>query len=287
MTTTLTPMQRLALRVGDRIEHNWHQILLLVSSLAVTAAGVPGVIFGQSASDHDKHSLLPGHWGWPQYLLILGAAGIVTATLRQQTIRPTYSELKQELDAAQAANVTRAWAMEGVLRAVLTRLSKEFHLENSTSRVSLYCHAGTEFALLTRVSANTKWKKRGRSTYPENEGTIATAWEEGAGVLKDLPDDRTDWNAKMVQHGIPAAVAQSLNMQSRSIVAIRMDSVVAGEQVPIGIVVMESTLKRGVKGELIDAVPASDTWTLLVNALGNAHVDFADVATTLARLSPP
>lgn len=105
-----------------------------------------------------------------------------------------------------------------------------------------------------------------RTTYPDDEGLIAMAWEKGPAVVTDLPSDRSHWNSHNIdRYGMSEASVTHLTMQSRSLVGLRLDA--PGPSRPVGLVVLESLTPRGAHGRIADELASSDTYDLLTQIM--------------------
>ncbi len=98
---------------------------------------------------------------------------------------------------------------------------------SSAERVTLYRHdeVASQFRQVSRYSDNPTWEQMGRGVYPDDEGMIGLGWSEGSVCMVRLSEDREKWNREMSEEcGVPREVAENLGMQSRSIVAVRLDN---------------------------------------------------------------
>src|SRR5690606_38697983 len=86
---------------------------------------------------------------------------------------------------------------------------------NSDERVSLYVHRPklNRFELLERHSPNPKWEHATRRYYPDNEGCIALAWENGE-HFESLAEG-TDWVSWCRSRGLTKKKARKIRMRSR------------------------------------------------------------------------
>ncbi len=127
---------------------------------------------------------------------------------------------------------------------------------SSAERVTLYRHdeVASQFRQVSRYSDNPTWEQMGRGVYPDDEGMIGLGWSEGSVCMVRLSEDREKWNREMSEEcGIPREVAENLGMQSRSIVAVRLDN--AGDK--LGILVFESLKPQGIRRDFEQKIPAS------------------------------
>ena len=138
------------------------------------------------------------------------------------------------------------------------------------ARASVYRFKNDEFILVARLSDAPALEKRGRAKYPALGGLIGIAWEEGEGIVLDLPEDRQEWEAACVKdYAMDPKDVAGVAMQSKSLVGKRFDAP-GNPRVRVGLLVMESLSKRGVNGGTLDAILGSDTYPLLEQILVEA-----------------
>lgn len=281
--TAATPKRFLAERLGRFVALNWQRATIGIGTIALAVAGAPE-LFGRT--DGVEYSYFD-RWGWPQFVFLGGFLALLVGGIAHLKIRPTYGDLLAERDQAVSTANDRANALESVLRAIITDLTDALNLSVSSARASVYCFSDNGFVLLSRVSRNPEWKKRGRASYPADQGLISKAWRDSSAVLVDLPANRDDWEAQLADLGFSSEVAERLSMQARSLVAIRVDALMGSEKLPVGVLVLESEGARGVNGATLDRLLKQRTWGILQNAMANARKHFPAVANTLVRNPPP
>ncbi len=90
-----------------------------------------------------------------------------------------------------------------------------------SERISVYRHNGSAFTMSGRYSANPKYKKRSRTIYPDNQGAIGKAWEDGSAValIPDFDNDEDGYFAAHAEWGVDRDTASKLTMRSRIYVA--------------------------------------------------------------------
>ena len=96
-----------------------------------------------------------------------------------------------------------------------------------TERISVYKHDDGMFRLLGRYSKNPVFQKRGRPTYPDDQGCIGAAWRNGEAIVEKLPDPSTDLGeyAGCLHRDwdIPVDVSTGFRMRSRSLAAFALE----------------------------------------------------------------
>jgi|SRR5690625_410389 len=153
-------------------------------------------------------------------------------------LRPRYSELVRKNNDQQSELQSTRTALQAALDSLLRNMLEDSKLANSTCRVSAYAVTDDRFVLLSRYSMNTKHEKRGRSTYPLNQGVIGLAWERGSDLTHFNVETRSEWEVELVNSGrFNADEAKKLTMFARAILAVRID---AGDGTKVGVLVFES-----------------------------------------------
>lgn len=280
-----TPAPKWLLACFSFLSYNWGTVAFTLGSILLGAAGAPEVISGSTENTPSTPSITTLPWTAPQWLFVSGVILTLAGLAKQIFRRPSYGQLIESRDLAQANALERAGAAEGVLRAILAQLAESLELTGPTIRLSVYCHEQSEFVLLSRMSTDQILKRRGRPSYPDDQGVIGLAWKKGTAVLVDLPEQRDLWLRQLGENGIDEATAKSLSMQSRSLIGVRMDATEGGEVLPVGVLVFESTTARGVHSRTVDKLRTDDSWPLLINAMYNARNHFPGVARALVPSS--
>ncbi|EKB60889.1 hypothetical protein [Bergeyella zoohelcum] len=126
----------------------------------------------------------------------------------------------------------------------------------SRERISVYKEYNDRFKLIGRTSDNPRLKKKGRNTYPIDEGFIALAWEDGEYFIDDLPcpDSNFDFYYERINsiNKIPKEVVQAMNMKSRTFFAYRIKG---NDNEPKAVLVFESKNEKGfVKEDIINGL---------------------------------
>jgi hypothetical protein len=133
--------------------------------------------------------------------------------------------------------------IHALFEAVLLSLANKLEVdERGTERVSIYVHRleTNTFVPCGRFSHNPILKAKGRTSFPDDQGCIAKAWEEDWHFCVDFPDpSRTGPYVDYLLHtyGIPRDVGRSLKMKPKLIAAKRISLNGSG----VAIIVFEST----------------------------------------------
>lgn len=190
--------------------------------------------------------------------------------------RRAWFRLGQEREKAIARANSRTRSIQQIFDGMLISLAREMTISLGSARVSLYVQVDQGLVLISRVSDHTDWRERGRSAYPLDQGAIGAAWSKSRSVQVDLPVDRDEWNARMLDFGIPYEVAAGIRMQSLSIAARRIDTLTV-KPVPVAVIVVEGERKRTVNAKLLDELERSQAWGMLCIAVSQSE-ELAEVA---------
>lgn len=135
----------------------------------------------------------------------------------------------------------------GIWRNILSIWAGELNF-SASERISVYKHTGAAFLMLGRYSLSPLFSKRGRATYPANQGCIGEAWRsaEGSCFSNQLPDPGRNLaqyqQAQNQNWNVPPDVTRDLSMKPRVIAAFCvLDATGTQRQ---AIVVFESTRVR-------------------------------------------
>lgn len=195
--------------------------------------------------------------------IVVTAVGLVwqiTAGPRLHNIMTAERESRQRA-------LHRSATLRSILEAGVLALMNELKVDFNEARVSVYRHKDDHFILLSRQSLSPVLKSRGRGRYPDTEGLIGRAWEKGEGVVVDLPENRDAWERMCVaEYDMEPKSVSGIAMQSKSLVGKRFDSDVRPKS-PVGLIVIESTKKRGVNGTTLDELRSSPVYPLLEQVL--------------------
>jgi hypothetical protein len=116
-----------------------------------------------------------------------------------------------------------------------------FDLSNGSGRVSVYKFENDAFKLLGRYSNNPIYSKKGRDSYPSNEGFIALGWANEVFEIYNIPawsKTGTEYKSAIKELcNISDKTLKSLKMKSCSFFIYRLDN--EDSRPPLGIVVVE------------------------------------------------
>lgn len=174
---------------------------------------------------------------------ILSLAGITWGLFAAPKV---HDLLDREAEARSRA-ADRTEGLKDILRLILHEIATQMQLDLSHTRLSVYTHGDSSFSMVKRHSTNPILQAPSRNIYPDSEGLIGAVWTRGQCTLvTKLPKDRDRWDEKCSSRwGMPLGTAQSLSMQSRSMLGRRIDA--PGHE-PVGVIILESTEPTGLTG---------------------------------------
>lgn len=230
------------------------------------------IAFGVAAIGAYSWMVIPG--------VLLTVVGVVVHLM----LKPSYAELLDQKTSAMSQAAASATALQGALRSILTRLAIHCKINETHQRISIYCHVGENFVMLARHSASPRLESTGRGVYPADRGVIGDAWDKGESSRRDWPENREDWDKlQCALYDIPPEDVARLSMHSCSMVALRLTH----DGKHVGVIVMESTEKRGVKSQQLKAAKESLLLASVCEIMYSAQPQFPEVADYLKRLASP
>lgn len=170
---------------------------------------------------------------------IVALFGGLYGALRQKSIKALSKEnsrLAYEVGAV-VENIHSLF--EGLLYSLSNKLQLD---EAGTERVSIYVHRAKSHSFVPcgRFSHNPILKQKGRTSFPDNQGCIAKAWQEDWHFCNQFPDvTRTGQyiDYLLQKYQIPRNVGRSLKMKPALVAAKRISLNGSG----VAILVFEST----------------------------------------------
>jgi hypothetical protein len=168
--------------------------------------------------------------------------------LRQVT-READQRRRQLNDLQEALDQQRILILEQ-FRDCLQLQARQFGLTRN-ERVTVYLYKGDHFINIVRYSEHPTYIKNGRARYPEDEGMIAKAWENGeAYEVIDTKYKNKRYNEQLRKRlNITADVADRLTMKARCHAAFVIRDL--GNKKNIGVIVFESVSPNGIDYEKI------------------------------------
>ncbi len=219
----------------------WPRIASAIGTLTLIGVGIWFSVKGKDA-----------HWCvW--LVFVISAIVWLVGEICGWRHKDRLSKLKRQLNDSEASRIGLEDIVSqtsrdyfDLLRDQLSILANDVFRFTDRERISVYKHDGKEFVMLGRYSKNPRFCQKGRGVYPDTEGCIAEAWNNGESMIEDLPDPtlQPEEYAKRLKDEwhINKQVVRSFKMQSRSYVAIAIED---GRQTRIAVVVFESTCANG------------------------------------------
>ncbi len=196
-------------------------------------------------------------------IAFLGSMYNIIRTNNVHKINEENQRLLQE-NGAIAENIHSLFAV------ILFGLAAKLNLsEAGSERVSIYVHRAEKGAFVPcgRYSHNPMLRERGRTKFPDSEGCISRAWQEGWHFANKFPEkDGPEYvNYLLSEYRIPRNTSRSLKMVSRCIAARRINL----GAIPIAVIVVESTRRDGLDEvrlrEALDEI--SDEYARMISAV--------------------
>jgi hypothetical protein len=222
-------------RLRAAFTHWWPIAVGVLGTALLTIGGVsPDATFEIGGdTDHWVPFLIGGG-------LILITLGVISGGVRQLHLDRLQRERAEFKEHAEAG-------ARGLLRLVFHELEQlrlaAGHFSNE--RVTLFRWDDDGFIVLGRRSARPDYdygRCPGRARYPEDQGCLALAWQDGSCEHTTLPPAgkakpwSEEWVQGQIELGMPRATAEALTMPSCSYLAYRIE----GLERQLGVIVFES-----------------------------------------------
>lgn len=197
----------------------------------------------------------------------------------------TRKSLEEELSTAKTKLDEVAGNMDYLFRGLLVDLWRQMRLKSEhQARISIYVHhkdADSREGLFTccsRYSRNPRLEKRGRSSYPDQQGYIKEGWENGWHYDDQFPpDEEACRQYHENKYGIPPEILRNFKLLARFAVVQRLDD---NESNPQAVIVIEGRAKPArleemrVKNQLKELAPS---YAHMVKVLWN-HISLPEEA---------
>jgi hypothetical protein len=173
--------------------------------------------------------------------------------------QPTISGLLQERDDLKVKSEKIGETVLILFDGILLNLARKLNYENdSTVRLSIYLHVDSQrcFIPCGRYSINPVLQKKGRTKFPDSQGCIAKAWQNGwhfDNAFPENPSERQKYNTR--SYGIPDSECRGLKMAARVMCAMR---IVDFDHRSLGVIVLESTQGSRFVEEEVKALMADE-----------------------------
>ena len=184
-----------------------------VNPIAVVLLGVVKIFYAEL-----------GKWAFFLILVSLGLyipsiIKIIKNKKRSSELEKSIEKLTQEKEAFENSILKYQEGFVNFFNSYLALIFNKLELSDD-ERISIYHHQKDHFSLLCRYSTNPKFIKKGRPTYPDNQGFIGIGYQKGFLHINNLPnpDNQLDRYTEEVsrQCEIKDDVLRNLSMKSRS-----------------------------------------------------------------------
>jgi hypothetical protein len=203
-----------------------------------------------------KGHLVHDKVAWTPLLVVLGLAAAAVAAVFNNENKHTLDGLRTDLATSERSLVEAERSerlaerrLGDALTTYAVNLTRRLDL-GATGRLSLYAFdEETGFLRVLRHSENHMFTVGGRGQYPEGEGFISTAWQDGEVYVRDCPDrdeDSTAYRDFHLEQGLSPEAVDDLTMPSRSYYGIALYG--PGGAGRVGVAMFESTRPRGLTG---------------------------------------
>lgn len=142
-------------------------------------------------------------------------------------------------------------ALVEVVQPIAHSLAEYLELTKVNQRISIYCHYEGEFRILSREAKRADYRKFRRIQYPDGQGIIGRIWRDGDKTFQIGKDQ--DWLTWTKSFGFEEADALALPMKSVSFCGVRLEH----NKERVGVVLIESTAKRGANGTHLEKLQSS------------------------------
>jgi len=139
-----------------------------------------------------------------------------TRSSKQEEIIESLSKEKEEYE---KSILNYQEGFENFLKSYLAIIFSKLELTDD-DRISIYFHQSDHFSLLCRYSSNPAITKKGRPTYPDNQGFVAKGFQESFLHINNLPNPNSNEDKYIAEVKklckIDESALRSLSMKSRS-----------------------------------------------------------------------
>lgn len=190
--------------------------------------------------------------------ILMALVGALAQIRRKPRVSGLENDLKNaqaQIDALQDEKGQLVASVRQLLQRYLTVLGTGQLSFTHSDRITLYVHdRDLSFTRAARFSPNPNFSKSGRVFYPDHEGCIGKAWNQGVFFADDYPDpesDREAYIARCVKDGMAAKVAKSIKMRSRTYAAY---SIADKGNHSVAVIVVESLDPSRYNRDELDAI---------------------------------
>ncbi len=234
--------------LGRLFRRNWHQIAIFLLSVLFVYFGDFHDWDAETEVSYTDQSfwfgfIIPDKGTVFMVLAVVLAMLSVFSAYKNEKNRVDLKQLLSEKDKTDLENQELSERLMSyfsrIVRDLIQQISDIFEFEDM-ERITIYKVEDHCFWPIARVSENTLYRAKSRSSYPRGQGCISKAWEEGECHYNRFPEHSDEWIRRQEETwSIPANVGADISMKSRSMFAYRF-STRGQERTPLAVFVFES-----------------------------------------------
>lgn len=233
--------------IADYIGDYWTDISLVIFGVVTT---ISTYMFSDEAirywwdSPDIKHTdlIYKQFKFWSSKGIIFGILGTLIIGFFHFRKQNRLSTLENKIGELESEQESVLHDLGAVIRGYLWGIVENLNF-GPDDRVTLYSHEAKiqSFIPLERISLNPIFNKKSRTSYPDNEGYIAKAWQEGFAFEENLPSFDTakkKYINKAKQVNFPESLHSVVRMKSRLYFGWRITD--SKNEIPLAVLMIES-----------------------------------------------
>jgi hypothetical protein len=245
------------------IRERWHELAIgLGGTLALVPALIPHTVdkLGRSTGPNPVSIWLTVVAG---LLLLVGAFRSMHVQNQREERGADIEALQLRIETLEGEDANRRAAFLETAELVLRGLAESAGAYAHHVRVSGYVHNGGGFFVqFARISKNPAFWPKGKGLYPDDEGILGAAWQRGKDACVDI-DLAASPSIHETRFGMSPETVAGLRMKPRSMIALRVEDAATKSDRHVGVIVFESTQKRGVNKAMMETMLKSGQWKAL------------------------
>ena len=199
--------------------------------VAAFIAAINGIAYAiNSTINENKHPILFWIYSKKTYLAVSVCIFVLLQSVIKISSRDTLDRIKKEMERLRALVSLYKTNIDGLASTKIMDLFKKWEFSNS-ERITVYIHTEASFIPFARYSSNPVLIQKGRTFYPEKEGCIGKAWEEGCCYEGKMAKNKTSF------YKMDVSTFEGRHMKAKTIYAHRIGDGAKG----LGVIVVEST----------------------------------------------
>lgn len=226
--------ERPLVQLASWISDFWSELLSALASIVLAGLGI-----WVSVQSQGLHFFFTPVGVLVVLAIIVGVIGAIGSLRKSQGI----GGLQEKVAILEDSLAEAQRDLSEQIRDQLSLLARYALGYTDRERISVYSHNGRAFVMLGRYSENPEFDKPGRGIYPDSEGCISAAWQNGKAHFDNLPDpviDEAAYNSAMrSQFNMNPATMHQVRMKSRSFAAFAIYD--SADRHRIAVIVFEST----------------------------------------------